>query len=698
MKSDSVFEFDQTWDQQQRQLIEQAMLVAEQQGKKSEAAEHAAIMQELRVDHEIIAAGILFASGISKPVGFDDRLSALCQEAMRLNAEEDGWIAQLEQQNDLNTEDTQSHHMMLLSMMKDVRVVFILLAHQLWIMRHIKGADPKHRRAEAWETRVIFAPLANRLGIGQLKWELEDLAFRFLEEDGYKEIAKKLEEKRQDREDYIRNVVSALSTLLEESGVRAQVYGRPKHIYSIWKKMQAKNLEFEDLYDVRAIRVLVDDISQCYTALSAVHSKWPFIPGEYDDYISAPKSNNYQSLHTAVIGPEGRTVEIQIRTHDMHEFAELGVAAHWRYKEGGRRDEGLEKRIESVRQMLEEGRIDESDSEMVSSDEESVFVLTPKGQVLELPSGSTPLDFAYHIHTELGHRCRGAKINGDMVQLTTKLNSGDHVEIITTKIGQPSRDWLSPSSGYLKSSRARAKVRQWFKQQFRDENISAGKAAVHKEAVKRSIGEPDLSSVVPRFNFSSTDDVYAAIGRGELGAAQVVNVVQETVQAPVVEPDEIHTSSARKSVGSGKIDVYGVGDLLTHMARCCKPMPGDEIVGFITRGRGVSIHRQDCANARALGEQNSDRLINVSWGKQDHGNYEVDILIEALDRSGLLRDVTSVLSAEDVNVVAANTFSNRKLQQATLKLTLEINNSQKLDRALNRLQQVRGVFEAVRTK
>ncbi|MDH5217719.1 MAG: bifunctional (p)ppGpp synthetase/guanosine-3',5'-bis(diphosphate) 3'-pyrophosphohydrolase, partial [Gammaproteobacteria bacterium] len=630
---------------------------------------------------------------------FNQSIIDLCAESHRLVAEEDGWVSQLERQKEVDKVDTKSHHMMLLSMMKDVRAVFVLLAHQLWIMRHLKNETDEHKKAEAWETRAIFAPLANRLGIGQLKWELEDWAFRYLEPEHYKSIATFLEERREDRETFIVNVVKELTSLLEEAGVPAKVYGRPKHIYSIWKKMENKHLAFDELYDVRALRVMVDDIGQCYTALSAVHSHWPFIPGEYDDYISAPKANNYQSLHTAVIGPQGKTLEIQIRTQEMHEHAELGVAAHWRYKEGGGRDEGLERRIEQLRQLLEEGKsLDDglTDSGVIKA---NVFVLTPKGQVLELPPNATPLDFAYHVHTNVGHRCRGAKVNGKMVTLTSTLNSGDTVEIITSKVGQPSRDWLSPSSGYLASSRARSKVRQWFKQQFRDENISAGKAAIHREAIKRGIADPRLDDAAIRFNMHSEDDVFAAIGRGELGAAQVVNVVYEEHKTTPEPEDEIAISSAsKKTTSSGKIEVYGVGDLLTHMARCCKPVPGDQIVGFITRGRGVSIHRSNCNNMHSLAELHEDRVIDVSWGQDDRGNYEVDIEIDAMDRSGLLRDVTSVLASEDVNVLGANTHTNRKTHEAQLRLTLEISNSQKLDRALSKLRQLRGVFEAVRIK
>ena len=699
MKQAVEFKYKKSWGEAEKALID-ASFAALSVSDIPSATQIAAILNQMDVDHEIIAAAVLYADGKNEPnlSNISKNIVELFHEAQSLIREEDGWVAKIAAQPDSNRPDTNAHHMMLLSMMKDVRVVFILLAHQVWIMRNLKQYPEDHQKAEAWETRAIFAPLANRLGIGQLKWELEDLAFRYLEPAQYKAIAKDLEERRVDREEYITQVVALLQEVMAEAGIKAEVYGRPKHIFSIWKKMQKKHLDFSELYDVRAIRIMVEDLNSCYAALSAVHSRWPFIPGEYDDYIAAPKSNNYQSLHTAIIGPDEKVVEIQIRTHEMHDHAELGVAAHWRYKEGGRRDHGLESRIESLRGLLQDDK--PADIPGVDVPEEDIYVLTPKGSVIELPVGATPLDFAYHVHTEVGHRCRGAKVNGQMVTLTHALKSGDQVEVITQKNSQPSRDWLSPHSGYLKSSRARAKARQWFKQQFRDEDLAAGKAALQRELSRREFQDKELLGLVKRFNYKTMDDLYVAVGRGELGAAQVANALHDQHELPAADNVDVISATAtpHKRNESGDVHVYGVGDLLTHMARCCKPMHGDEVVGFITRGRGVSVHRSDCSNVKRLGEEHPDRLIDVGWGQDESRGYEVDVEIEAMDRSGLLRDITSMLSAEQVNVLAANTHTNRRTQEAKMRLTLEIQNSQVLDRALSKLRQLRSVYSATRTK
>lgn len=706
MKKQSSFVIDDKWSAADAEMLSAALHFVRHSSDSTKAVEMAAILDELKVDAESIVAAMLYAvTDYEKEVSqlsqlqFPLAVKNLANEVHTLLAEESGWVAQLEAQPQRTRQRTEAHHMMLLSMMQDVRAVFILLAHQLWQMRNIKDASEEHRKAVAWETRAIFAPLANRLGIGHLKWELEDLAFRYLEPDSYKMIAQALEERRTDREVFIETMVAEVSGLLETAGISAKVYGRPKHLFSIWRKMQLKHLEFDELYDVRALRVMVDSVRDCYAALSEVHARWSYIPGEYDDYIAAPKSNNYQSLHTAVLGEGGKSVEIQFRTWDMHEHAELGVAAHWRYKEGGgKRDEGVEKRVESLRQALEAVKQDESlNPAELEKSAGNIYVLTPKGSVVELGAGATPLDFAYHVHTEVGHRCRGAKVNGQMVPLTTRLKSGQHVEIITVKEGAPSRDWLTRSAGYLATSRARAKVKAWFKAQFREQDIAVGKLAVSKESAKRGLQSIDLSPCLSRFNFSHEDDLLAAIGRGEIGVAQVFNLLVEP-QKEEPEFPEITEPKSSPALSKGEVDVSGVGNLMTQFARCCKPMSGDDIVGFITRGRGVSIHRATCSNAVEMMQQHPDRFIEVKWSNAERTHYEVDIEVLALDRSGLLRDVSSVLAAEDVNVLAANTRSDKRSQEARMRLTLELADAGALDKTLKKLGQLRSVLSVYRVK
>ncbi len=589
----------------------------------------------------------------------------------------------------------EARQMLLLSVVEDLRVVFILLADRLALMRGIKQEPREVQIARATETQTIYAPLANRLGIGRIKWELEDLAFRYLEPELYKDIAGKLEARRVDREQFIAAAVAQLKGALAAADIPAEVYGRPKHIYSIWRKMQHKDKAFHELYDVRALRVMAEDVEACYAALGVVHALWQYIPGEYDDYIAAPKANMYQSLHTAVIGPGDQTLEVQIRTRDMHQHAELGVAAHWRYKEGGKRDPGLERRIERIRQLLsgEEGAV----ATVAAQGEDTIYVLTPKGNVVELPRSATPLDFAYRVHTEVGHRCRGAKVNGKMVPLTTALESGQEVEVITAREAAPSRDWLIPHLGYLKTGAARAKVRQWFKKQFRDEDITTGKTLLSRELTRAGIDKWDLEPIARRFNFNNADDLYAAVGRGEVGPHQAVNAWKEAhpVEEEPEPPALKHTAPVQ---GRGDIVVLGVGDLMTNMARCCQPVPGDDIVGYITRGRGITVHRRDCTNLRRLVKENPDRVVEVSWGHLADSRYEVDIEIDALDRSGLLRDVTSVLSAENINVFRANTHTNKKTQEARMRLSVEVHGHQQLQRALQKLNQIRNVMAAHRVK
>ncbi|MDH5378946.1 MAG: HD domain-containing protein, partial [Gammaproteobacteria bacterium] len=528
-------------------LVMQAMMLLQEAhpNRIGQAEELVGIMSSLGVDEQTIAAGVLFEGfGTNNGSRLDlvsERSDAavfrLVQEVVRIENKRLDWIAVASEEDKSKNELAVS--MMLMSMMKDPRVVFIMLAHQLRVIRHAKRSGEEIKKRVALETQQVFVPLANRLGIGQVKWELEDLSFRYLHPQQYKDIAKALEERRVVRESYMQSVVKKIGSLLQEEGLRAQVYGRPKHIFSIWKKMQNKHLDFSELYDVRAVRIVVSDVAACYEALSIVHNAWQLIPEEYDDYIAAPKQNGYQSLHTAVVGPENKTLEVQIRTHSMHQQAELGVAAHWRYKEGGKSVLESQSTINAIRDALSKENELSPASEAITSSK--IYVLSPKGRVIELPKGATPLDFAYRIHTDVGHRCRGAKVNGKMVPLTTELSSGQQVEVMTGKEPQPSRDWLSPKSGYLKSTQALNKVRHWFKQQFREEHTNEGKAALLRELGEKRLSSDLLSFLSQKFNYTVEDDFFAAIGRGDLGIQQVVNAIP--VEEEQTEQTEIATTS-----------------------------------------------------------------------------------------------------------------------------------------------------------
>jgi GTP pyrophosphokinase len=533
---------------------------------------------------------------------------------------------------------------LLLGMAQDIRVVLIKLAERVQIMRELKYAPELTRKRISQETMDIFTPLANRLGIWQLKWELEDLSFRFLEPDSYQKIAKLLDEKRVDRQQYIDTTLEELRKEIDKVNITAEIAGRPKHIYSIWRKMVGKGVGFQDLFDVRAVRILVDSVADCYAILGIVHSKWQPIRGEFDDYIASPKQNLYQSLHTAVIGPDGKTLEIQIRTHEMHQHSEHGVAAHWDYKEAGHHGDVYREKISWLRQMLEW-----KDEERDSSDfidrfkseifQDRVYILTPQGKVVDLPAGSTPLDFAYHIHTDIGHHYRGAKINGKIVPIHYKLQNGEQIEILTSKLNKPSRDWLSPHLGYLKSSRARAKVRSWFRLQDYDTNVSDGRLVVERELHRLGIVDVSIEKIAKQFDLSSTDDLYAAFGSGDLTSSQIAGVLdaqalpEKERRTRFVPRNEQSDSSALKS----EISIMGVADLATKMAKCCKPAPHEPIVGYITRGRGITIHRRECKNLLRYEAKEKERLIPVEWSVGTKKTYPVDIYVKAFDRQGLLR-------------------------------------------------------------
>ncbi|OOG23880.1 GTP diphosphokinase [Thioalkalivibrio denitrificans] len=577
---------------------------------------------------------------------------------------------------------------LLLAVVEDVRAVLIKLAYRVQRLRLMAREPDEEAKAYARETLEVFAPLAHRLGIGQLKWEMEDLSFRILEPDEYRRVAKLLEESRTERESYILDFTGRLESALSAEGIDAKVLGRPKHIHSIWRKMQRKQLDFEELYDLRAVRVIVDRISTCYTVLGVVHGLWPHIPQEFDDYIANPKDNGYQSLHTAVIGPKAKVVEVQIRTQEMDDFAELGVAAHWRYKEGGREDLAMARAIGSLRRLLDNREDDEVLMDSFRSElfQDRVFVLTPRGDVVDLPKGSTPLDFAYAIHTEVGHRCRGAKVDGRIVPLTYTLRSGQRIEVLTTRQGGPSRDWINPSMGYLRTSRARAKARSWFKLQDHDRNLAEGRGIVERECQRMGVSQPDLDALARRFHHSNREDFLVAVGSGDISPAQLAAALQPV--APAVE--SLVSTRRRKRApkpargDQSEIHIRGVGNLLTQIARCCRPVPGDPIIGFITRGKGVSIHRRDCVNILRMPAEKRVRLVEVGWGAEPRA-YPVDVRIEAFDRQGLLRDVTGVMANDHINVLSATTRTDRTDQTVTMELTLEVEGSAQLSALMDKL-------------
>jgi GTP pyrophosphokinase len=556
---------------------------------------------------------------------------------------------------------------------------------------------------------LIHAPLANRLGVWQLKWELEDLAFRYQEPEAYQKVAKQVAERRADREHFIKAFMKKLAEALEEAGVKGQVIGRPKHIYSIWRKMQRKGLDFHELFDVRAVRVLVDDVPACYSVLGLVHHLWQPIPGEFDDYITTPKGNNYQSLHTAVVGPEGKAVEVQIRTREMHEHAELGVAAHWRYKEGGPNDPAFDNKIAVMRQLLETGEEDLDDESLLDSfkaatSEDRVYVLTPKGQVVDLVQGATVLDFAYHIHTEVGHRCRGAKINGRIVPLTQRVQTGERIEILTGKHPRPSRDWLNPRLGYIRGARGRSKVRQWFRRESFDENLRQGRDLVESELKRIGLSGADLEGVADRFSLGRNEDVFAAVGCGDLTVGQVLHAV-ERLRSLGEEPtaEDLVTRPSRRAANEQRqeaddIRIEGVGNLLTNMARCCQPVPGDPVVGYVTRGRGVSIHRDDCSNVLRWLSEDNPRLLQVNWGHTPAATYSVELLIRAFDRRELIRDISAVLAASEVNVTDISSKLDEDRDEVSIRLHARVRNYEQLSELLNRLGNIRNVMEARRVQ
>ncbi|HUN93418.1 MAG TPA: bifunctional (p)ppGpp synthetase/guanosine-3',5'-bis(diphosphate) 3'-pyrophosphohydrolase [Burkholderiaceae bacterium] len=606
----------------------------------------------------------------------------------------------------LQEAQAEAHRRMLLAMVNDVRVVPLRLASRLQTLRYfasVRADAPEFPAARAHfvagiaeETLDLYAPLANRLGIWQLKWELEDLALRFLDPRSYKQIARALDEKRTERESFIAAARDELHNLLAAAGLKAEVTGRPKHIASIVNKMRSKKLAFNELYDIRGLRVIVDTVDQCYEALALVHQHWAPVGAEFDDYIARPKPNGYQSLHTVVSDTEGRTIEVQIRTAQMHENAELGVAAHWRYKErvGVDRDEDM--RTAWLRQLLAwRDEVDRpNEGPALEPAERRIYVLTPQGRVVELPAGATPVDFAYHVHTELGHRCRGARVNGALVPLNTPLANGQTIEIVAAKTGGPSRDWLNPELGFLHSARSRTKVRHWFNLLELEQDAASGRSTIERELQRLGRTAVRLEDLARRLGYASVEALCVAASREEFGLRSIEQALAQSAAAPQEAPPEPIAPQRTAPGGSGGVLVVGVDSLMTGLARCCRPVPPDEITGFVTRGRGVSIHRSDCANAAALALRHPERVIDVTWSGDPEGLYPVDIQVLAQDRQGLLRDVSEVFAREKLNVVGVNTVTVRG--EAQMQFTVEVHDASAIRRALLQIRETKGVISARR--
>lgn len=664
------------------------------------------VLADLEVDQDTLAAAIIFESVHYAELSLDDVEEQLGPQIARLVK----GIEKMSAMSNLQSLDRYAHHKqqidnvrkMLLAMVDDVRVVLIKLAERLCVLRSSAPMPVEMRKQIAQEAMEIYAPLANRLGIGAIKWEMEDLAFRHLYPDDYKAIAKGLKAKRLDRDNFVHLIVEELNAQMKTLGVEHfAVYGRAKHIHSIYRKMTRKNVSLDEIYDATAVRILVDTQEACYEVLGLVHALWPQVAAEFDDYIVNPKANGYQSLHTAVKGPDDRVFEVQIRTFQMHEQAEMGVAAHWKYKEGrSQRKESHERKIEWLREVLSWHK-EMATTKGVSTDIETeflddrVYVFTPDGDVLDLPQGVTPLDFAYHVHSDIGHRCRGAKVNGHIVPLTYALQTGDKVEVLTGKEKKPSRDWINPHLNYLKTSRAKAKVLHWFKMQDYDKNKEEGRECLDKELKALGIKADRLNDAVLALNFKRLDDLQAAIGRGELKVSQVLSrLTPVEPPADIVQPFT-KPQSIPEATGTD-LRIEGVGNLLTHMARCCRPVPGDQVIGYITLGRGVAVHRQDCTNIIHAGERQRQRFLQVSWGSATTEKYVVDILIKAFDRPGLLRDVTALLSNEKAHVYALQTQLNKQDNSNHITLSVEIDGLNSLSKLLSKLSQIPNVLEARR--
>ena len=679
----------------------------------------AAILAEMTVPPELVIAGLLHDVVEDTPATLDDIRKEFNPEIANLvdgvtkltklpnllrgdhHSEDEAARANAAPHKKIREDDiAEVLRKTFLAMSDDIRVVLIKLADRLHNMRTLSYSSEENQKRIAQETLDIFAPLANRLGIWQVKWELEDLAFRYVAPKEYKEIAEKLANRRTDREHQIQEIVSRLQEELQAEGIEARISGRPKHIYSIYNKMIRKEKPFEMLMDLRGVRLIVKDIATCYRALGVVHMKWRPIPGEFDDYIAARKDNNYQSLHTAVIFDDNKPLEVQIRTEEMHERAEYGIAAHWRYKENQANiKQSYEQKISWLRSLLNLQQEGEDADDLVEgwkSDvfKDRVYVLTPQGDIIDLPAGSTPIDFAYHVHTEIGNRCRGAKINGKLVSLDYILETGNQVEVLTAKRGGPSRDWLNPNLGLVRTSRAKAKIKQWFKRQDRESNLTQGRVMLEKEFKRLGLKNVELAEFLMDLNVKTIDDLYVAIGCGDIGVGRVINKIAEAEEEELQEEFEFDLVEAPEAIApSDAVTVMGLKGIATTMAKCCNPMPGDEIIGYITRGRGATIHRQDCPNILRVTEK--ERLVKVSWG-QPGKTFTVPVQIKAYDRQGLMSDISNVLTDENVNVIDMSMKMNQHL--AVIKLVLGVQGIPQLSRILTKLESLPNIFEAKRRR
>jgi GTP pyrophosphokinase len=667
--------------------------------------ELAGVLAQLQADDDLLLAGLLVPSYPALAAATDELPGLFGEASLRIVTElekvaDSGIPAGWNPGAALKPAQAEGLRKLLLSLASDVRLVLLRLAIQLVRMRHMKDAASEDQERAALETREIFAPLANRLGIWHIKWELEDLAFRYSQPADYKRIAGWLRSKRAERERYIEDVRRDLARELEKAGIVAEITGRPKHIYSIWRKMQRKRLAFEQVMDVLAVRVQVENVAECYAALGMVHGLWQYIPGEFDDYIATPKENNYRSLHTAVIGPGRLPLEIQIRTREMHEHAELGVAAHWQYKEGRKAEASFQQKIIWLRQLLEPSARSGAEPDLLDGlqaeiFEDRVYALSPRGEVVDLPRGATPLDFAYHVHTNLGHRCRGARVNGRMVPLDHKLANGDSVEIIAGKQPNPSRDWLVPALGYLASQRNRAKVRSWFRKLDEGQNREHGREMLERELDRLGVRAPPLPEILDELGLSNLDALYLGLGEGEITVAQVAGAVHRRLKDQ--EPEKPRTFKPTAAGQPTGMVVDGVGDLLCAFARCCRPVPPEAIAGYITLGRGVSIHRADCSNLLRMKHAQPQRVLAVDWGRPTpERTFPVGIVVHAFDRKGLTRDVSGVLADEHISISAMNVTTNPAENTAMLELTVSVHGLDELSRLLSRFGSLPNVISARR--
>lgn len=664
--------------------------------------EMAEILLDMKLDQDSIAATIMTSTIQHTTITIEKIQEELGEHVAKLV----NGVVQMNVLNNLQSNNSTRNKTQLdrlrkifLAMVSDIRVVLIKLAERTCMMRGIKNINPGERKRIAQETMDIYAPLANRLGIGQLKWELEDAAFHYINPETYKTIAHFLAERRIDREQRIHETIKKLEETLAKANIKAKINGRAKHIYSIYLKTLSKHLDYKNIYDYSAVRILVPKIDDCYTALSVVHSLFEHIPEEFDDYINNPKPNGYRSIHTAVIGPDGKHLEIQIRTSDMHEEAEHGIAAHWVYKEHKTPQSGYEAKITFLRQLLawhkdvaqQDATPDKNLSEIL---DDTVYVLTPAGEIIDLSAGATPLDFAYHIHSELGHRCRGAKIKGHIVPLTHKLRTGDQVEIITTPHGIPSRDWLNKDFGYLHTTRARSKVAHWFKQQEISQYIDAGRNSLERELSRAGISHPNFEKIAARFNYKNDETLFASIGHGNLRVSQVIHALQTEQRPEISKQTSLPLKQATETQGS--LQIAGINDLLTRIAKCCKPIPGDNVIGYITQGRGVSIHRKDCGNIPTNFSHNANRVIQVAWDSKKLVNYYVDLQIRATGQQELLKEVTALLANAKIDLITLNSTISKKSNMIYVVMTIQIHDLNQLKQVINQISQLPKIIDVKR--